>query len=210
MSLRLLRVGIRVHPEKGAFRIHGLGADPSGVEAPPKPDEASLISVGYDQMWIGSLQDNVEVTVLLEEWDGEPPAGNGAWENDVRDELYLRGAVAVSTTDSLPVLHGVQLRGGVSRYHVRVRARHRAEIARLYDQLLDRVRNTFDEEFQTALRELQGVEHYLVQLWPAARSTTTTGPTWTIDLPAAGPAPGGESGAPVTPDASRAPGGTGP
>lgn len=153
--------------------------------------EGALVSVGYDQMWIGSLQDDVEVTVLLEEWDGEPPVGNGPWEEEVLQELYLRGAVAVSTASSEPVVHGVQLRGGVSRYNVRVRARHRAEIARLYDQLLDRVRNTFDEEFQAALRELQGVEHYLVQFWPSSRSMTDTGHVWKIELKS--PDPGSAS-----------------
>jgi hypothetical protein len=176
-------------PEKGTFRIHGLGADPSGMQAPPMP-EGTLVSVGYDQMWIGSLQDDVEVTVLLEEWDGEPPMGNGPWEEEVHEELYLRGAVAVSTAGSEPVVHGVQLRGGVSRYHVRIRARHRAEIARLYDQLLDRVRNTFDEEFQAALRELQGVEHYLVQFWPSTRPAT--GHVWKVELRPADNAPAGE------------------
>ncbi|MBC6470457.1 hypothetical protein [Actinomadura alba] len=150
--------------------------------------EGTLVSVGYDQMWIASLQDDVEVTVLLEEWDGEPPAGPGPWEEDVLEELYLRGAVAVSTAAAEPVVHGVQLRGGVSRYHTRVRAQHRAEIARLYDQLLDRVRNTFDEEFQAALRELQGVEHYLVQFWPSSRPATSVGHVWNVELNPAAPA----------------------
>jgi hypothetical protein len=155
--------------------------------------DGTLVSVGYDQMWISSLQDDVEITVLLEEWDDEPPGGGGPWEDEVQEELYLRGAVAVSTASSESVVHGVQLRSGVSRYHTRIRTRHRAEIARLYDQLLDRMRNTFDEEFQAALRELQGVEHYLIQFWPS-RSVSATGPLGKVELEAANPPQtGGES-----------------
>lgn len=165
MNRRLLRVGVRLHPDRGMFRVHDLGADPTGVQAPPPPG-ASLVSVGYDQMWIGSLQDDVEITLLLEEWDAEPPSSPGPWEEEAFTELYLRGAVAVCTATGEPVLHGVRLAGGVGRYRLAVRARHRAEIARLYDGLLDRYRDGFNAEFQAALRELEGVEHYLVQLWP--------------------------------------------
>jgi hypothetical protein len=170
MSRRLLRLGVRVHPDKAMFRVHDRGADPSGMQAPSLP-RGELVAVGYDQMWIGSLQDDVEVTVLLEEWDGEPPAGRGPWEHEVVEELYLRGAVAVSTATAEPVLYGVRLQGGVGRYRTRIRAQHRAEIARLYDALLDRFRDGFSAEFQAALRELQGVEHYLIQLWPSETST---------------------------------------
>lgn len=172
VSRRLLRLGVRVHPEKAMFRVHDRGADPTGMGAPTlAPGE--LVAVGYDQMWVGSLQDDVEVTVLLEEWDGEPPRGRTAWEHEVVEELYLRGSVAISSTTSEPVLHGVRLLGGVGRYRARIRAQHRAEIARLYDALLDRFRDGFSAEFQAALRELQGVEHYLVQLW---RSPNSSGP----------------------------------
>lgn len=170
MSRRLLRLGVRVHPEKAMFRIHDRGADPTGMQAPALP-QGDLVSVGYDQMWIGSLQDDVEVTVLLEEWDGEPPRGRTTWEHEVVEELYLRGAVAVSTTTAEPVLHGVRLLGGVGRYQARIRAQHRAEIARLYDALLDRFRDGFSREFQAALQQLEGVEHYLVQLWPSPSSS---------------------------------------
>ncbi|MEO5878473.1 MAG: hypothetical protein ABIS86_00110 [Streptosporangiaceae bacterium] len=166
MSRRLLRVGVRLHPEKATFRVHDLGSDPSALQSPPPPGR-SLVSVGYDQMWIGSLQDDVEVTLLLEEWDAEPPSSPGPWEEEAFTELYLRGAVAVSTATGEPVLHGVRLLGGVGRYKVAVRARHRAEIASLYDGLLDRFRDGFNAEFQAALREIQGVEHYLVQAWPS-------------------------------------------
>ncbi|WP_119730468.1 hypothetical protein [Thermomonospora amylolytica] len=167
MSRRLLRLGVRVHPDKAAFRVHDRGADPTGLQAPPLPQPGELLTVGYDQMWVGSLQDDVEVTVLLEEWDAEPPPGPGSWEHEASGELYLRGAVAVSTVTGEPVLHGVRLLGGVGRYRMRIRAQHREAIARLYDQLLDRFRDGFSAEFQAALRELQGVEHYLIQLWPS-------------------------------------------
>ncbi|MDX6741252.1 hypothetical protein [Actinocorallia sp. A-T 12471] len=165
MNRRLLRVGVRLHPEKGMFRVHDLGSDPSSLQAPPPPGTA-LVSVGYDQMWVGSLQDDVAITLLLEEWDAEPPSSPGPWEQEAFSELYLRGAVAVATATGEPVLHGVRLTGGVGRYHLAVRARHRAEIARLYDDLLDRFRDGFNAEFQAALRALEGVEHYLVQIWP--------------------------------------------
>ncbi|WP_344837068.1 hypothetical protein [Actinocorallia longicatena] len=179
MNRRLLRVGVRLHPDKGTFRVHDLGADPSGLQAPPPPGQ-HLVSVGYDQMWIGSLQDDVEITLLLEEWDAEPPSTPGPWDEEAFTELYLRGAIAVGTATGEPVLHGVRLAAGVGRYHVAIRARHRTEIARLYDDLLDRFRDTFSAEFQAALRELQGIEHYLVQLWPAQ----PTGPQRIVpDLP---------------------------
>lgn len=179
MNRRLLRVGVRLHPDKSMFRVHDLGADPTGLQAPPPPG-TSLVSVGYDQMWVGSLQDDVEVTLLLEEWDTEPPSSPGTWEQEAFSELYLRGAIAVATATSEPVLHGVRLAGGVGRYHVAVRAQHRQEIARLYDELLDRFRDGFNAEFQAALRELEGVEHYLVQIWPAQ----PTGPLRVLpDLP---------------------------
>ncbi|TNY34593.1 hypothetical protein [Thermomonospora catenispora] len=167
MSRRLLRLGVRVHPDKAAFRVHDRGADPTDLQAPPLPQPGELLTIGYDQMWIASLQDDVDVTVLLEEWDAEPPPGPGSWEHETSGELYLRGAVAVSTVTGEPVLHGVRLLGGVGRYRMRIRAQHREAIARLYDQLLDRFRDGFSAEFQAALRELQGVEHYLIQLWPS-------------------------------------------
>ncbi|SEG81665.1 hypothetical protein SAMN04489712_114112 [Thermomonospora echinospora] len=173
MSRRLARLGVRLHPDKAAFRVHDRGADPAGLQAPAPPQNGELVSVGYDQMWVASLQDDVEVTVLLEEWDGEPPSGRGAWEQESSGEIYLRGAVAVSTATAEPVVHGVRLLGGVGRYRMRIRAQHRAAIAGLYDALLDRFRDGFSLEFQAALRELQGVEHYLIQLWP---SPTASGP----------------------------------
>jgi hypothetical protein len=164
---RLLRLGVRVQPDRAVFRVHDRGADPVGMQAPALPQGGELVSVGYDQMWIASLQDDVEVTVLLEEWEGEPPPGRGGWEQEVVQELYLRGSVAVSTATAEPVLYGVRLRSGVGRYRARIRAQHRTEIARLYDALLDRFRDGLSAEFQAALRELEGVEHYLIQLWPS-------------------------------------------
>ncbi|ACY97957.1 hypothetical protein [Thermomonospora curvata] len=177
MSRRLLRLGVRLHPDKAAFRVHDRGADPSGLQAPAPPAGGALVSIGYDQMWIGSLQDDVDVTVLLEEWDGHPPPGRGDWEQEAAGEMYLRGAVAISTATGEPVLHGVRLLGGVGRYQMRIRAQHRAAIARLYDALLDRFRDGFSPQFQQALQELQGVEHYLIQLWP---SPSSSGPQRTV------------------------------
>ncbi|HEX2314291.1 MAG TPA: hypothetical protein VHJ17_11170 [Thermomonospora sp.] len=205
MSRRLLRLGVRLHPDKAAFRVHDRGADPTGIQAPSPPQGGALLTVGYDQMWIGSLQDDVEVTVLLEEWDGEPPAGRGTWEQEAVEEMYLRGAVAVSTATGEPVVHGVRLLGGVGRYRMRVRAQHRAAIARLYDELLDRFRDGFSAQFQAALRELQGVEHYLVQLWP---SPTSSGPQRTVSEAAL--ALSGSFGTPPVPPGLEPPDQTGP
>ena len=50
------------------FRLHDSAVDPNAPGA-PLPPVGSLISVNREQLWIGSLQEQLDVRVVIEEWD---------------------------------------------------------------------------------------------------------------------------------------------
>jgi len=131
----------------------------------PLPPVGALISVNREQLWIGSLQDHIWVRLTLEEWDGAPPNGSDGWEEEAKGELYLRGHLTVDMGVSGRAVEALRLVSGVGRYAVRVYARNREQVARLYDQLFDRYADPLGDDFSRAMRELEGIEQYLVQLW---------------------------------------------
>jgi len=57
------------------------------------------------------------------------------------------------------------LAGGVGDYVIRVYARNRREVMRLYEELFERGVDPLSDEFQRARMDLEGLEQYLLQLW---------------------------------------------
>ena len=164
MSRRLLQLVIPVTPERRMFRIHDPAVDP---EAPggPLPPVGSLISTNREQLWVGSLQEDIDVRLVLEEWDGSPPPCGDAWAEEAKGSIYLRGQLSVSMGLAGTAVHGLRLGGGVGDYSVRVYAGNRDVVTRRYAALFDRHLNPLSDEFQQEKRTLEGLERYLVQLW---------------------------------------------
>ncbi len=164
MSGRLLRLEIPVFPDRRMFRVHDAMLDPSAAGG-PLPPMGALISVTREQMCVGSLQENVDVHLTLEEWDSAPPPFGDEWEDEAKAVLYLRGALSVDMGASGRAVHRLKLAGGVGDYVVRVYARNRREVVRLYRQLFRRGLDPLSDEFQHARKTLEGHEQYLLQLW---------------------------------------------
>jgi hypothetical protein len=53
----------------------------------------------------------------------------------------------------------------VGDYVVRVYARNRREVQRLYEEMFDRGVDPLSDEFQQARKNLEGLEQYLLQFW---------------------------------------------
>jgi hypothetical protein len=62
----------------------------------------------------------------------------------------------------------LRLHGGVGDYVIRVHARNRREVMRLYNELFERGVDPLSDEFQQARKSLEGHEQYLLQLWREA------------------------------------------
>ena len=163
MSRRLIWLEVPVFPDRRTIKITDSVIEPEAGS--PLPAVGALISVNREQLWIGSLQDHVEVRLALEEWDGAPPNGSDGWDEEAKGELYLRGHLTIDMGSAGRAVHALRLVSGVGRYAARVYARNREQVARLYDQLFDRYSDPLGDEFARAKRELEGIEHYLVQLW---------------------------------------------
>lgn len=164
VSRRLQRLEIPVYPDRRMFRVHDAGADPDGPAA-PLPPVGALISVSADreQLWVGSLQQQIAVAVVLEEWNGAPvPA---AWDEEAKTQLYLRGRVTVDMGSAGIAVQGMRLVGGVGDYAARVYARNREAVAGLYNDLFDHHGDPLGDEFARAKKDLEGIEQYLLQLW---------------------------------------------
>jgi len=146
------------------FRLHDATADEATAGRPLEPMGA-LISVNREQMWVGSLQQDVGVRLTLEEWDSAPPPFGDEWEDEAKAVLYLRGALSIDMGSSGRAVERLKLAGGVGDYVVRVYARNRREVVRLYRQLFKRGLDPLSDEFQQARRSLEGHEQYLLQLW---------------------------------------------
>ena len=164
MSRRLLQLVIPVTPERRMFRIHDPAVDPDAPGG-PLPPVGALISTNREQLWVGSLQEDINVRLVLEEWDGAPPPCGDAWDEEAKGSVYLRGQLSVSMGLAGTAVHGLRLGGGVGDYSVRVYASNRDVVTRRYTALFDRHRNPLSDEFQQEKRTLEGLERYLVQLW---------------------------------------------
>ena len=164
MSRRLLQLVIPVTPERRMFRIHDPSVDPDAPGC-PLPPVGALISTNREQLWVGSLQEDIDVRLVLEEWDGAPPPCGDAWDEEAKGSIYLRGQLSINMGLAGTAVHGLRLGGGVGDYSVRVYAGNRDQVTRRYAELFDRHRNPLSDEFQQEKKTLEGLERYLVQLW---------------------------------------------
>ena len=164
-----------VFPDRRMFRLHDSVVDPNAPGA-PLPPVGSLISVNREQLWVGSLQEQLDVRLVIEEWDGAPPQFGDTWQEEAKCRLYLRGYLSIDEGSAGKAIHGLRLASGVGNYAVRVYASNREEAARRYAELYDAHRNPLADEFQQAKKQLEGLERYLIQLWreylPLAAGTT--------------------------------------
>jgi hypothetical protein len=164
VSRRLLQLVMPVTPDRRMFRIHDPAVDPDAPGG-PLPPVGALISTNREQLWIGSLQEDIDVRLVLEEWDGAPPPCGDAWDEEAKGSVYLRGQLTIDMGAAGVAVRGLRLSGGVGDYAVRVYAGNRAEVTRQYADLFDRHRNPLSDDFQQEKRALEGLERYLVQLW---------------------------------------------
>jgi hypothetical protein len=174
MSRRLLQLVIPVTPERRMFRIHDPAVDPDAPGG-PLPPVGALISTNREQLWVGSLQEDINVRLVLEEWDGAPPPCGDAWDEEAKGSVYLRGQLSISMGQAGTAVHGLRLGGGFGDYSVRVYASNRDVVTRRYTALFDRHRNPLSDEFQQEKRTLEGLERYLVQLWRESLAETDYG-----------------------------------
>lgn len=163
LSRRLLQLVLPVYPENRMFRLHDAEVSPDGPGA-PLPPVGVLASASREQLWIGSLQQDIDVRVVLEEWDGQPLLPE-SWDEDAKARLYLRGYLSIDMGAAGKAVAGLRLSGGVGDYEVRVYARYRDRVARLYEDLFDQHGDPLSDEFQREKRKLEGMERYLIQLW---------------------------------------------
>jgi hypothetical protein len=164
VSHRLLRLEIPVFPERRMFRVHDAAVDPDAPGG-PLPPVGALVSMNRDQLWVGSLQEFVEVKVVLEEWQGAPsPCGDG-WDEEAKGKLYLRGLLSIDMGSVGRAVGELRLVGGVGDYSVRIYARNRDQVVRLYHELFDRHGDPLGDEFQRARKDLENLEQYLIQVW---------------------------------------------
>jgi hypothetical protein len=161
---RLLRLEIPVFPERRMFRVHDAGVDPDAPGG-PLPPVGTLVSLNRDQLWVGSLQEHIGVRLVLEEWEGAPSPHGDGWDEEAKGKLYLRGLLSVDMGSVGQAVGSLRLAGGVGDYAVRVYARNRDQVVRLYHELFDQHGDPLGDEFQRAKRDLEGLEQYLVQLW---------------------------------------------
>ena len=164
MSRRLLQLVMPVFPDRRMFRLHDSAVDPNAPGA-PLPPVGSLISVNREQLWIGSLQEQLDVRVVIEEWDSAPPPIGDTWQEEAKCRLYLRGYLSIDAGAVGKAIHGLRLASGVGDYAVRVYASNREEAAQRYAELYNAYRNPLADEFQQAKKQLEGLERYLIQLW---------------------------------------------
>ncbi|HME66597.1 MAG TPA: hypothetical protein VKG61_17035 [Streptosporangiaceae bacterium] len=156
------------------FRIHDPAVDPDAPGG-PLPPVGALISTNREQLWVGSLQEDINVRLVLEEWDGAPPPCGDAWDEEAKGSVYLRGQLSISMGQAGTAVHGLRLGGGFGDYSVRVYASNRDVVTRRYTALFDRHRNPLSDEFQQEKRTLEGLERYLVQLWRESLAETDYG-----------------------------------
>lgn len=164
VNRRLLRLEIPVIPERRMFRVHDAGVDPDALGG-PLPPVGTLVSMNREQLWVGSLQEHIEVKLVLEEWEGAPTPCGDDWDEEAKGKLYLRGLLSIDMGSAGRAVGELRLAGGVGDYSVRVYARNREQVVRLYHELFDRYGDPLGDEFQRAKKDLESLEQYLVQLW---------------------------------------------
>jgi hypothetical protein len=152
-----------VFPERRMFRIHDPEVHPDAPGG-PLPPIGVLVSATREQLWVGSLQQDIDVRLVLEEWDGQPLLPD-AWDEEAKARLYLRGALSIDMGTAGTAVSGLRLSGGVGNYEVRVYARYREAVVQMYTDLFNQHKDPLSDEFQREKRKLEGVERYLVQLW---------------------------------------------
>jgi hypothetical protein len=164
LARRLLRLEIPVWPERKFFRIFDPAIDPDGPVAPSPPLE-SLTSSAREQMIVACAQDKLAVQVTLEEWDEAPPPFSDGYEDDAKCVLYLGGRLSLDEGAPGPAITALRLAGGAGDYGVRVYTRNRAETVRRYSELFLANSDPLSDEFPQALKMLEGLEQYLIQIW---------------------------------------------
>jgi hypothetical protein len=157
------------------FRIHDPAVDPDAPGG-PLPPVGALISTNREQLWVGSLQEDIDVRLVLEEWDSAPPPCGDAWDEEAKASIYLRGQLSINMGLAGSAVRGLRLGGGVGDYSVRVYAGNRDQVTRRYAALFDRHRNPLSDEFQQEKKTLEGLERYLVQLWRESLAALGYGP----------------------------------
>ena len=163
VSRRLLQLVMPVFPDRKMFRIHDPEVLPDSYGAPLAP-VGVLVSASREQLWVGSLQQDIDVRLVLEEWDGQPLLPD-AWDEEAKARLYLRGRLSVDMGSAGPAVSGLRLSGGVGNYEVRVYARYREAVVQMYADLFSMHKDPLSDDFQREKRKLEGVERYLIQLW---------------------------------------------
>ncbi len=173
VNRRLLQLVMPVFPDRRMFRIHDPEVHPDAPGG-PLPPIGVLVSATREQLWIGSLQQDIDVRLVLEEWDGQPLLPD-AWDEEAKARLYLRGALSIDMGAVGTAVSGLRLSGGVGNYEVRVYARYREAVVQMYTDLFSQHKDPLSDEFQREKRKLEGVERYLVQLWRDSLSAVRPG-----------------------------------
>ena len=78
---------------------------------------------------MGSLQEQLDVRLVIEEWDGAPPPFGDTWQEEAKCRLYLRGYLSIDEGSAGKAIHGLRLASGVGNYAVRVYASNPEEAA---------------------------------------------------------------------------------
>src|ERR1700740_3396262 len=118
VSRRLLQLVMPVFPDRRMFRIHDPEVDPDAPGGPLSPGGA-LISATREHVGVGSLQQDIDVRLVLEEWDGQPLLPD-AWEEEGKARMYLRGQLSIDMGSAGAAIERLRLSGGVGNYEVRV------------------------------------------------------------------------------------------
>lgn len=161
---RLRRIPLAIVPDNGLFRIRGPA--PPRDASPPAADGGVLLEHSSGHMTLRTLQGRIEVRVVLEEWDRQPPPRTaGTWEEDATADMLLPGQ-AVVDTDTARMPLAVRLLGGSRLYRAHVRAGQRHAVAASYDHLLRSCGPDHAGALRLARERLRGQERFLIQLWP--------------------------------------------
>jgi hypothetical protein len=163
VSRRLLQLVMPIFPDRRMFRIHDSEVHPDSPGG-PLPPVGVLVSASREQLWVGSLQQDIDVRLVLEEWDGQPLLPD-SWDEEGKARLYLRGHLSIDMGSAGTAVSWLRLSGGVGNYEVRVYARYREAVVQMYEELFNAHKDPLSDDFQREKRKLEGVERYLVQLW---------------------------------------------